>query len=50
MMKGNCGGRLLRGNSGLILTAGRSDWWIETGTAEPISAEMRYGIWKFEVR
>ena len=23
----------------MILTAGRSDWWIETGTAEPFSTD-----------
>ena len=32
------------GNSGLILTAERSGWLIENGTADPFSAEMRNGI------
>jgi hypothetical protein len=37
MMRGNFGRRPSEGNSALILEAGRSGWWIETGTAEPFS-------------
>ena len=44
MMRGNCGRRLSRGNLALILRAGRSGWWIETGTAEPFSTDFRYGF------
>jgi len=40
----------LKGNLALILRAWRSDWLIETGTAEPFLTEMRNGIWDFGVR
>ena len=40
----------LEGNSGLILTAARSDWWIETRTADPFSWTMRNGISDIWVR
>lgn len=45
-MRGNCGGRLSRGNSGLILTAVRSDWWIETELQNRFrgQCEMEFGI------
>jgi hypothetical protein len=39
-----------KGNSELILTAGRWGWWVDNGTAEPFSSEMRNGIWNFGVR
>ena len=50
MRTGNCGRRLSRGNLALILTAGRSGWWIETGNAEPFSWALRNGIRDFAVR
>ena len=46
MMRGNCGRRRLRGNSALILTAGRSGWWIETELQNRFQGqcEMEFGI------
>ena len=46
MMRGNCGRRRLEGNSGLILRAGRSGWWIETELQNRFQGqcEMEFGI------
>jgi hypothetical protein len=44
-MRGNCGGRLLRGNTALILRAGRSDWWteMELQIRFRLQCEMEFG-------
>ena len=46
MMKGNCGRWRLKGNSALILIAGRSGWWIETELQNrfQLKCEMEFGI------
>jgi hypothetical protein len=44
LMRGNCGRRRLRGNSGLILTAGRSGWWIETEMQNRFRLDFRFGF------
>ena len=45
-MRGNCGRRRSEGNLALILTAGRSGWWIETELQNRFhgQCEMEFGI------
>ena len=43
-MRGNCGRRLLRNNSGLILTAGRSGWWIDQELQNRFRLDFRFGF------
>jgi hypothetical protein len=46
-MKGNCEGRFLKGNSGLILEAVRSDWWTDRNcrTVFRDNAKWNLGFW-----
>jgi hypothetical protein len=44
MMRGNCGRRLSGGNSGLILRAERSGWWIETELQIRFRLDFRFGF------
>ena len=43
-MRGNCGGKPLEGNSGLILIAVRSVWWIETELQNRFRLVFRFGF------
>ena len=43
-MRGNCGRRRSEGNSGLILTAVRSGWWIETELQNRFRLDFRFGF------
>jgi hypothetical protein len=44
MMRGYCGRRPLEGNLGLILTAVRSDWRIETELQIRFRLDYRFGF------
>jgi len=44
MMRGGCGRRRLGGNLALILTAVRSDWWIEMELQNRFRPDFRFGF------